>query len=846
MTSLLAIGSIFAGDYRVLRPLSQGGMGAVYVVEQLSTGMRRALKLMRPELVSDPVLRERFAREARVGASIASEHVVAVLAAGVDGDTGMPWLVMELLDGQDLATLIDREAPMSAARTREIFEQLCHAIGAAHAAGIVHRDLKPENVFVADARRAGTSTTVKVLDFGIAKIVAEAKTSSTDAMGTPLWMAPEQTERGGRIGPPTDVWALGLIAFAMLTGRSYWLAANDRSSGVTALLREIVLDPMAWASRRAADLGFAGALPSGFDAWFAHCTAREPNERHPDATSAMRALEPLLGSTGARTVPAAPLHHASGMTTDGDAASGTAPLGALATAAAPHVPSRAPLGTTRPARSRWKTPVAAALGCTLALVGLGVGVRLLKRTETVCKFEVNDCLYLCDEGGAKSCSVLGELYERGTGGAPKDPTLARRAYERGCDRRNQEACAALSELLLSESGGPSDPRRALSLATDGCEGALPMRRACFALGRLHEVGDAGVSRDLVKAKRLYEAACKDRHGAACTRRGVLALEGPSRNEAEAKQFLDEACVQRDPAGCLALAELTPDPRASGSLHQVEAALLVACDGGLPRACARAARLAWTDWRQNDAWPNIARLLEKGCDHDVRDPLACFDRGRLFESGLGVRRDRDTASRFYADACRDPIPSDPESQLACAYARTRRAAWIVDASLRLQELERACNGGDPSGCVELASLIDAPDRQEDLRRRACTPPKPVLDPIALVACARAQGLQARRSSDPIEAERLFGEACAGGAGAACLELAERVDATWQKLPSAAKTLTKMEERVAAYVKGCRAKAPSIEACLEAEAIERSRHRFEEARALLREACDLDPTLASCPR
>jgi serine/threonine protein kinase len=223
VTSLLAIGSIFAGDYRVLRPLSQGGMGAVYVVEQLSTGMRRALKLMRPELVSDPVLRERFAREARVGASIASEHVVAVLAAGVDGDTGMPWLVMELLDGQDLATLIDREAPMSAARTREIFEQLCHAIGAAHAAGIVHRDLKPENVFVADARRAGTSTTVKVLDFGIAKIVDEARSATLTregiVVGTPAYMSPEQA-LGRSTDARSDVYALGAVLFFALTGHA--------------------------------------------------------------------------------------------------------------------------------------------------------------------------------------------------------------------------------------------------------------------------------------------------------------------------------------------------------------------------------------------------------------------------------------------------------------------------------------------------------------------------------------------------------------------------------------------------------------------------------------------------
>ncbi|MCA9580096.1 MAG: serine/threonine protein kinase, partial [Myxococcales bacterium] len=174
------------------------------------------------ELVSDPSLRRRFEQEARVAARIASEHVVAVLAAGVDAPSGMPWLVMELLDGSDLADLIARDGALPVERARPIFDQLCHAVGAAHAAGIVHRDLKPENVFVAKAQRAGADVTVKVLDFGIAKIFADAKTSKTDAMGSPLWMAPEQTERGDRIGPQTDVWALGLIAFTVLTGRKYW------------------------------------------------------------------------------------------------------------------------------------------------------------------------------------------------------------------------------------------------------------------------------------------------------------------------------------------------------------------------------------------------------------------------------------------------------------------------------------------------------------------------------------------------------------------------------------------------------------------------------------------------
>src|ERR1700690_4278358 len=110
--SVLPPGTIFATDYRVIQPLSEGGMGAVYVAEQLSTGKQRALKLMLPQLVADPKLRARFEQEARIGSKLESEHVIEVVAAGVDHDTGMPWLAMELLRGEDLATYMQHHGAL--------------------------------------------------------------------------------------------------------------------------------------------------------------------------------------------------------------------------------------------------------------------------------------------------------------------------------------------------------------------------------------------------------------------------------------------------------------------------------------------------------------------------------------------------------------------------------------------------------------------------------------------------------------------------------------------------------------------------------------------------------------
>jgi eukaryotic-like serine/threonine-protein kinase len=270
-------------------------MGAVYVVEQVSTGKQRALKLMLPQLVADAALRKRFEQEARVGALIESEHVVEVVGAGVDAATNTPWLAMELLVGEDLSELVARQGALGAKDVLVIFEQLCHAVGAAHRVGIVHRDLKPENIFIARSRRAGAEITVKVLDFGIAKIVAEAKTSGTAAVGSPMWMAPEQTD-GAPITPATDVWALGLVAFNLLTGRFFWTAANAAEATVTQLLREILFESIPSASARANELSASRPFPAALNDWFAHCVVRDPTARFQDASAALHSLRNVLSA----------------------------------------------------------------------------------------------------------------------------------------------------------------------------------------------------------------------------------------------------------------------------------------------------------------------------------------------------------------------------------------------------------------------------------------------------------------------------------------------------------------------------------------------------------------------
>jgi serine/threonine protein kinase len=305
----LQAGAVFAADYRIERLLARGGMGAVYVAHQLSTGRKRALKLMHPLLTGDESLRRRFEQEARVGSRIKSSHVVEVIAAGVDAASGMPWLAMELLDGEDLAQYGERLGPRPLGEVVEILSQICHALGAAHDVGVVHRDLKPENVFLARSLQQGSPTLVKLLDLGIAKIVAEASPRQTAAVGTPLWMAPEQM--GGSVGPQADVWALGLLAFWLLTGRHYWRSAASLSEGsLLAVLREVASEPLEPASLRASALGANMLLPAGFDAWFAKAVAREPSARFANANVAQQGFAALATGVAHTLLVPTPSHFA--------------------------------------------------------------------------------------------------------------------------------------------------------------------------------------------------------------------------------------------------------------------------------------------------------------------------------------------------------------------------------------------------------------------------------------------------------------------------------------------------------------------------------------------------------
>jgi serine/threonine-protein kinase len=265
--------------------LGSGATGTVYAVEHAVTGDVLALKLMRAHLGATDEAIARFKREARAASSIRSQHVVRIFDADVAPELGgAPYLVMDLLEGSDLEQIANGK-PVPPEDVVEWLRQVARPLDKAHRLGITHRDLKPENLFL--TRLDDGTAIIKILDFGIAKIAAES-TGTTQAgqiFGTPQYMAPEQA-RGdhGNVGPATDLFALGLIAFGLLTGVSYRNGTN-----LAEVLHEIISQPIEVPSDRGCALG------PEFDGWFLRACHRDPGARFGSAREQIEALARALG-----------------------------------------------------------------------------------------------------------------------------------------------------------------------------------------------------------------------------------------------------------------------------------------------------------------------------------------------------------------------------------------------------------------------------------------------------------------------------------------------------------------------------------------------------------------------
>jgi eukaryotic-like serine/threonine-protein kinase len=299
-TSIFApaiVGSVIAGKYRVLRLIGSGGMGTVWEGVHVTLGTRVAIKLIKPQFAQQPEARARFEIEARAAAKLHSKHAVHVYDYGLNPE-GLPYIVMEFLDGESLSDAIVARGPLPPLEVAQIIRQAARALSKAHASGIVHRDLKPDNIFLArsDEPVEGLPYVVKLVDFGIAKMFEEpwepggspramgGPTREGTVIGTPNFMAPEQLTMGGAPGPSTDLWSLGACTFAAMTARLPF--EGD-------VLGDIVLKVCAAPLPTPSKIG--PTVPWGFDAWFARACSRNPDKRFQTAEELAHALASVCG-----------------------------------------------------------------------------------------------------------------------------------------------------------------------------------------------------------------------------------------------------------------------------------------------------------------------------------------------------------------------------------------------------------------------------------------------------------------------------------------------------------------------------------------------------------------------
>jgi serine/threonine-protein kinase len=274
-------GTIIAGRYRLTEQLGQGGMGSVWRAEHMTLNSAIAVKLIDPEIAGKPEMLERFQREAQAAAALRSPHVVQIIDYGVDAS--VPYIAMELLDGETLAERLRKAGRLSNLETVRVVTHVARALSKAHDAGVVHRDLKPDNVFLVPN---DDHEIAKVLDFGVAKHSklgsGKGPTRTGLILGTPGYMSPEQAQGTKTVDARTDLWALGVIAYECVVGK-----VPFESEALGDLLIKICVHPIPVPSEN-------GPVPPGFDAWFARACCRDPEQRFQTAKELSDALRAVL------------------------------------------------------------------------------------------------------------------------------------------------------------------------------------------------------------------------------------------------------------------------------------------------------------------------------------------------------------------------------------------------------------------------------------------------------------------------------------------------------------------------------------------------------------------------
>lgn len=278
-------GQTLDGRFKIVRRIGVGGMGTVYLARQTSMDRDVAIKVLNPDKLDDDDARKRFRIEAAAVSKLKSPHTISVYDFGEDND-GEMYLVMELLEGRPLADIIKDEGTLDINKVLRIAEQILDSLGEAHNAGILHRDMKPDNVFVMET--AGTGVFVKVLDFGIAKLMGGPDASRTWpglVIGTPAYMSPEQV-MGKRLDNRSDLYSVAVVMFEMLSG-------GLPVTGKTPI--EIGVKKVRSMPSKLAFVNGTIAYPEGADAFFARTLNPDPRKRPANAAEFKQLIQDMFG-----------------------------------------------------------------------------------------------------------------------------------------------------------------------------------------------------------------------------------------------------------------------------------------------------------------------------------------------------------------------------------------------------------------------------------------------------------------------------------------------------------------------------------------------------------------------
>jgi eukaryotic-like serine/threonine-protein kinase len=805
--AVLSAGDVVAGHYVIEERIDEGGMAVVYRATNSATGRACALKVLHAQLGDRAEFVELFAKEAKVSSVIGdSAHIVQVYDAGIDPERGIPFIVMELLEGETLERVLER-GPLAPELAETLLEQLSSALDHAHEAGVVHRDLKPSNLFII-ADRDGAPR-LKVMDFGIAKVLEGEAIRTATHIGTPAYNAPEQMGATTRklaakqgiviaagVSPATDVWALGLIAYEMFTGDvpgRYWGVET-----IAELPLKVAFEDLEPASHRAGTN--APLLPSGFDVWFSRCLCKNAAERFPNAGLAIGELlalihddadvvtedelehvatrlasSPVLAADKARTrvrtesppssrrrssaePPPLPRISSPAITVAGASPALDGKDQKQAVSSAPPVVKTG--GSARrpsppPGGSRWGLAFAAGI----LLIGAAAAVTYQSEHRAgaaqACEKDGSDeqCRSACTAGKASSCAELATRAEK------KGEIEAARGYlETACGVTSPADTAALRTWTrkIEAEGCPED----------GC-----VASACVSLAHYHEGGRGGALDSARAATSLYKRACR------------VGMDDKPRGS--------EGCVG-----------LGAQRERAGEIDAARNYYAAACEDGLADGCVALGHILE---RGNGEWKDEKRareLYEKACDGG--ELRGCTLLGNMVERGRGGWvKDEKAAVAHYKRAC------EGGQQLGCVHLADAhlagRGGLIKDAVRAVELLTAACDANDAtsmSACANLAAMVMT--SQGGLARdekRAFALNKKACDAAALKGCTQLAAMydkgQAGLTKDLDEARALADRACRGGESAGCLQLAQL---------DAASGDTSEEELRALYDRACEGGEP----------------------------------------